>query len=103
MIGPILSFLIIGFLADHMRSEISSVAWPYSVIKELSALKILLLTVAAGLILVSCSCQSKRKKDNSGLFGILENGKAGFMNKSGKVVINPQFDGAGEFHEGLAE
>lgn len=42
----------------------------------------------------------------SGLFPIVQNGKWGYMDKHGKVVINPQFDShngaAGFFSEGLA-
>ena len=40
--------------------------------------------------------------DNSGLYSINVNGKWGFVDKSGKSVINPQFDRAEEFSEGLA-
>ncbi|EAK1349894.1 WG repeat-containing protein, partial [Campylobacter coli] len=30
------------------------------------------------------------------------NGKWGFIDKSGKIVIEPKFDGVGNFSEGLA-
>jgi len=43
------------------------------------------------------------KADNSGLYPINVNGKYGFMNRSGKTVIAPQFDGAFGFSEGLAQ
>jgi hypothetical protein len=36
------------------------------------------------------------------LFPILQDGKWGFMDKTGAVVIRPQFDKADNFHEGLA-
>jgi hypothetical protein len=42
------------------------------------------------------------KPDNSGLYRITVNGKVGFMDRSGKTVITPQFDAAGGFSEGLA-
>jgi len=42
------------------------------------------------------------KPDNSGLYRINVDGKFGFMDRSGKTVIAPQFDLAGEFSEGLA-
>jgi hypothetical protein len=42
------------------------------------------------------------KPDNSGLYRINVDGKIGFMDRSGKTVITPQFDLAGEFSEGLA-
>lgn len=39
---------------------------------------------------------------HSGLYRISANGKNGFMDRSGKTVIAPQFDGARGFSEGLA-
>jgi hypothetical protein len=42
------------------------------------------------------------KPDNGGLYRINVDGKFGFMDRSGKTVIAPQFDLAGEFSEGLA-
>jgi hypothetical protein len=42
------------------------------------------------------------KLDNSGLYPININGKYGFMDRSGKTVITPQFDGVFGFSEGLA-
>ena len=42
------------------------------------------------------------RKDNSGLFRIRESGKFGYMDKSGKTLIGPQYDDAGDFSEGLA-
>ena len=41
--------------------------------------------------------------DNGGLYPINVNGKYGFMDRSGKTVIEPQFDLAGQFSEGLAQ
>jgi len=43
------------------------------------------------------------KPDNSGLYRIKVNGKVGFMDRSGKTVISPQFDEASGFSEGLAD
>lgn len=42
------------------------------------------------------------KPDNSGLYPILANGKYGFIDRSGKTVIDPQFDQALPFSEGMA-
>ncbi len=42
------------------------------------------------------------KPDNSGLYPIKLDGKYGFMDRSGKTVITPQFDETGGFSEGLA-
>ena len=36
------------------------------------------------------------------LFPIFENGKAGYIDRTGKVIIKPTFDEGGEFSEGLA-
>ena len=36
------------------------------------------------------------------LYPVVVNGRWGFVNKSGETVINPQFDHAGGFAEGLA-
>ena len=45
-----------------------------------------------------CHGQVREKQ----LFQIFENGRAGFINSSGEVVIPPTFLSAGEFSEGLA-
>ncbi len=42
------------------------------------------------------------KPDNSGLYPIKVDGKYGFMDRTGKTVITPQFDQTGGFSEGLA-
>src|SRR5437660_12636727 len=36
------------------------------------------------------------------LFPVKMNGRYGYITKSGKVAINPQFDDVGQFSEGLA-
>lgn len=41
-------------------------------------------------------------KESSGLFPVYQNGKRGYIDKTGKIVINPQFDDARHFTEGLA-
>src|SRR5471030_2943297 len=43
------------------------------------------------------------RPNNGGLYPISVNGKIGFMDRAGKTVITPQFDGAGGFSEGLSE
>jgi hypothetical protein len=40
--------------------------------------------------------------DLSALFPIEQNGKWGFIDRSGKVVVSPRFQHAGDFHEGQA-
>jgi len=42
------------------------------------------------------------KPNNGGLYPINVNGKYGFMDRSGKAVSTPQFDGVIGFSEGLA-
>lgn len=66
--------------------------------------KTILLVTCVVFLFVSitvCSKYSKQEKDVS-LFQILQNGKHGYIDKTGKYVINPQFDLAGEFSEGLS-
>jgi len=42
------------------------------------------------------------KGDSDRLFKISQNGKYGYIDKTGKIIIVPQFDGADDFFEGLA-
>ncbi len=42
------------------------------------------------------------KKGHTGLLCVNVNGKYGYIDKTGKYVINPQFDKAGSFSEELA-
>jgi hypothetical protein len=62
----------------------------------------IVLLVAAGYWWMSRP-PGRYKPDNGGLYPINNNGKSGFMDRSGKTVITPQFDSAGGFSEGLAE
>jgi len=45
--------------------------------------------------------QPQSKPD--GLFRIVQNNKHGYIDRTGKIVIPPQFDDAGPFSEGLAD
>lgn len=49
------------------------------------------------LCIVACT-----DKETTPLFRIVENEKIGFIDSTGKVVIQPQFHAAGEFSEGLS-
>jgi hypothetical protein len=54
-------------------------------------------------VLTTSSCKQKEAEEEKGpLFPIVKNGKYGFINKSGEVVIKPQFHSARDFSEGLA-
>ena len=41
-------------------------------------------------------------KQSTELFPVKQNGKYGYMDRTGKIVMNPQFGEAGYFSEGLA-
>ncbi len=62
------------------------------------------LTLFALLIFVFLvSIQAKEtKRDLVGLFPIEQNDKWGYIDRTGKIVIKPQFDYANYFYEGLA-
>ena len=65
------------------------------------------LIVAAVVAVVACSSgndgKNKEKKEKEKtLYVAVEGGKCGFIDKTGKMVIEPQFDVASEFREGLA-
>src|SRR5215831_14625039 len=59
---------------------------------------------AAAVITVGCgnSREQRAGQQLSGLFLVHQDGKTGFVNKSGKVEIAPQFANAAPFSEGLA-
>ena len=59
----------------------------------------LLLAVFLGVLLGDCT-QAPKEPDR--LFLIREKGKYGYMDRTGRVVIPPQFADAGNFSEGLA-
>src|SRR5256885_12697271 len=64
--------------------------------------KILLLIFIVSLGFTSCKSQGRPKQDKSGMYSVVEKGKYGFMDKEGKVVINPQFESVSDFSEGMA-
>jgi len=70
-------------------------------------MKRLILFLIALFILTSCGQKketplSKKPEESVGLFPIILNGKWGYIDTTGKIVINPQFDEAWWFSEGLA-
>jgi hypothetical protein len=61
----------------------------------------ILYAILFSLILLPCRFSAQEKQSN-GLFAIIQNEKRGFIDRTGKVIIVPQFDGAREISEGLA-
>jgi len=55
-----------------------------------------------GRLLFRLSAECIRKPFSGGLLAVRRNGKWGYVDRSGKVVIAPQFARAGKFSEGLA-
>jgi len=52
---------------------------------------------------LTCAAQERRAKDHTGLHPVPDaKGKWGFIDRAGRFRIPPQYDGAGEFSEGVA-
>lgn len=70
--------------------------------------KTLFLPIIFALLLIACSAQEKNwfrqqsRGEPNQLFPMQLNGRTGFINIKGEVVIAPQFDYARRFHNGLA-
>ena len=60
-------------------------------------MKVIFSTIILVFSFISCFSQK-----NNDLFTINENGKWGYIDQTGKVVIEPQFDEAADYSEGLA-
>lgn len=67
----------------------------------MSTLKRILYVFASVIIATACSV-NKQKSIDTNLYPILVGDKYGFMDCAGKIIIEPQFDEAGFFSEGLA-
>jgi WG containing repeat len=65
---------------------------------QFQPLAVVLLTIV---ISISASAQSKSVEARA-LFPIEQNGKWGYIDLSGKTIIDPRFDAANEFSEGFA-
>jgi hypothetical protein len=60
------------------------------------------LAVAGTLAWLRARPVGRYERNNSGLYRIKEGGKFGYMDRSGRTVIRPQFDNALDFSEGMA-
>ena len=61
--------------------------------------------IFAGLILFACLFASSlrgQRPESKSLFPVERAGKFGYIDRTGKIIVPLQFDGANEFHEGLA-
>ena len=62
-----------------------------------------LLLFSSLLLIVGCAhVQEKSTSETSKLYKISVNNKVGYIDKTGRVIVEPQFDKAGDFSEGLA-
>ena len=53
-------------------------------------------------LLASCKQLKEKGKTTLGLYPLIKDGKFGYIDRSCNFVINPQFDVAWDFSEGLA-
>lgn len=60
----------------------------------------ILFLVYSTIVVVSLAAAQEFKSDN--WFPVYVNGKAGYIDRTGKIVLEPKFDGASYFSEGLA-
>lgn len=61
--------------------------------------------IFAGLILFAClsvSGSRGQQPESKSLYPVEKDGKSGYIDGTGKIIIPLQFDGANEFHDGLA-
>lgn len=59
----------------------------------------------AGLVLLACLFTSGsigQRPESKSLFPVEKDGKFGYIDRYGRIIIPVQFDGANEFHDGLA-
>jgi len=64
--------------------------------KGIDMKKTILLVMCFIFLFVSItSCSKSSKKEDVSLFEFVQNGKYGFIDKTGKIVINPVYDGIG--------
>ena len=72
----------------------------------MSLVKIISLICFSLFCLASCSVVQQKtsfRPLHSGLFPVKQNSQVGYIDSSGKIVINPQFDDGKEFYEDLAQ
>ena len=62
----------------------------------------LLLIIGVALLASVSYGQERNLEEPRPLFPVIQNGKWGYIDRTGKIVIPPLFDGTGGFSEGLA-
>jgi hypothetical protein len=70
--------------------------------KRIAAFVLICLAASAAPFTVHAQTEKEEGRRQLGLFHIIRNGKYGYIDSKGKIVIQPQFDEADEFSEGLA-
>jgi WG repeat protein len=65
-------------------------------------MKLTIRTFITLLILSLCCLSNTQDKRSSGLFVVIVDDKRGYIDRNGRIVIQPQFEGASDFSEGLA-
>jgi len=66
--------------------------------------KIIILTILiAAVTLTSCNSSNSNKDPTDKILADTFQGKWGYINSDGQIVIEPQFNNAGYFHNGIAK
>lgn len=65
-------------------------------------MKLTIRTFFALLILSLCCLSNAQHRRSTSLFVVIVDDKRGYIDQNGRIVINPQFEGAPDFSEGLA-
>ena len=70
--------------------------------KKLAMFFLLCLTVSVAPWFIHAQDKKQAEQKQTRLFNMIQNGKYGYIDSKGKIVVQPQFDEADEFSEGLA-
>lgn len=64
--------------------------------------KSVIIFICLTLLSTSCGRRLEETKQSIRLFPVEQSGKFGYIDKTGNIIIKPQFDSAWDFSEGLA-